>query len=69
MEAQHRAAAPKRQRDHAMNTTTRACAHCAHVTAYWQARIAAHRRTQAAEIAAYRREFEREQKQIERDSL
>lgn len=52
-----------------MNTKTRAHAHCAHVTAYWQARIAAHRRTQAAEIRAYRREFEREQRQIERDSL
>ena len=52
-----------------MQTKTRACAHCAHVTAYWQARIAAHRREQAAETAAYRHEFEREQRQIERDSL
>ena len=52
-----------------MNTTTRACAHCAHVTAYWRARIAAHRREQARETAAYRREFEREQAQIARDSL
>ena len=43
--------------------------HCAHVTAYWQARIAAHRREHAAEIAAYRREHEREQEQIRRDSL
>lgn len=52
-----------------MNTNTRAAAHCAHVTAYWQARIAEYRREQAAAIAADRADFDRESEQIAHDSL
>ena len=49
-----------------MNTRTRACAHCAHVTAYYRHRIAELDRKR---LARDRADFDEETAQIARDSL